>query len=100
MEISPARTTSSGPTPVYGRMRRLADAIADPDSTPAQRARWQAEHVELSARLVGEVGARTAGGADLVDRMTRVPEARDGRVPRVPDCADADPRSTSLDRYA
>ncbi|TIC81613.1 hypothetical protein [Nocardioides sp. GY 10127] len=83
--VPPAPTASAAPTPVYGRMRRLADAIDDPDSTLGQRQRWRSEYTELSGQLVGTVGARTAAGAEVLERSTRLAQPRDGRVPHVPE---------------
>jgi hypothetical protein len=68
---------------VYGRMRRLTEAIEDPDSSVGQRLRWTEEYVELTGELAGNVGARTAGGAELLDRATRQPNPPDGHTPPV-----------------
>lgn len=65
-------------------MRRLSEAIHDRDSSVGQRRGWTAEYVELSGELAGTVGARAAGGAELLDRVTRRSDPPDGRVPRVP----------------
>lgn len=73
---------------VYGRMRRLSEAIDDPDSSVGQRGRWTKEYVELSGELAGAIGARAAGGAELLERVTSNPGAPDGRVPRVRPPAD------------
>ena len=69
---------------VYGRMRRLSEAIDDRDSSVGQRRQWTAEYVELSGELAGTVGARVAGGAELLNRVSRRSDASDGHVPRVP----------------
>ena len=77
---------SSSPSPVrdvYGRMRRLSEAIDDPDSSVGQRRRWTAEYIDLSGELAGTVGARAAGGAELLDRATRRLDPPDGHTPRV-----------------
>lgn len=71
--------------PAYGRMRRLADAIHDPDSTIGQRARWRQEHSEVTTRLASEVGVRAVRDALLVEHATRRREEPDGRVARNPD---------------
>ena len=63
-------------------MRRLSDAIDDPDSTFGQRLRWTGEYVGLSGELVGAVGARAASGAEVLDRSTRRSGVQDGHVPR------------------
>ena len=90
MDVSSA---SSPVRDVYGRMRRLSAAMDDPDSSVGQRVRWTDEYVGLSGELVGAVGARTAGGAELLDRTTRRHEAPDGHTPRIPSRTD---RSTDL----
>lgn len=69
---------------VYGRMRRLSEAIDDPDSSVGHRGRWTEEYVELSGELAGTVGVRAAGGAELLDRVTRRSGPADGHTPRVP----------------
>ena len=74
---------------VYSRMRRLSDAIDDPDSSVGQRVRWTEEYVELSGELAGSIGARAAGGAELLDRVTSKPGTPDGRTPRVPPRSDS-----------
>lgn len=68
---------------VYGRMRRLSEAIQDPDSSVGQRRRWSEEYTQLSVDLTGSVGARKAAGAELLDRVTRRLEMPDGHTPRV-----------------
>lgn len=80
MEISRAPAPAQD---AYGRMRRLSAAIDDPDSSFGERRRWTSEYVELNGELVGSVGARTAGGAVLLDRATRHREQPDGHVPRL-----------------
>lgn len=65
-------------------MRRLSEAIDDRDSSVGQRRHWTAEHVELSGELAGTIGARAAGGAELLDRATRRSDPPDGRAPRIP----------------
>lgn len=84
MEISSAPARD-----VYGRMRRLSQAIDDRDSSFGQRRRWTAEYVELSGDLVGSVGARAAGGALLLDRASRRIEPSDGHAPHVGSGADS-----------
>lgn len=71
------------PRDAYARMRRLSEAIDDPDSSLGQRLRWTDEYVGLSGELVGAVGARAASGAELLDRSTRRDALPDGRVPRL-----------------
>lgn len=68
---------------VYGRMRRLSDAIDDPDSSVGQRVGWTREYVDLSGELSGTVGARAAAGAELLDRAVRRIERPDGHTPRL-----------------
>ncbi|HET7688831.1 MAG TPA: hypothetical protein VFK41_00495 [Nocardioidaceae bacterium] len=81
MEVSPS--VQSPVKDVYGRMRRLSEAIDDPDSSVGQRLRWTDEYVGLSSELAGVVGARHAAGAELLDRATRLVDEPDGHVPRV-----------------
>ncbi|KAA1417942.1 hypothetical protein F0U44_15005 [Nocardioides humilatus] len=90
MEVSAAQSPVRD---VYGRMRRLSAAIDDPDSTFGQRWRWTDEYVDLAAELAGQVGARQAAGAEMVDRGTRRREAPDGFTPRV------GPRADGTDLY-
>jgi len=71
------------PRDAYARMRRLSDAIDDPDSSFGQRLRWTDEYVDLSGELVGSVGARAAAGAELLDRSTRRSPLPDGHAPRL-----------------
>lgn len=80
MEVSSAQSPVRD---VYGRMRRLSEAIDDPDSSVGQRRRWTAEYVDLSGRLAGTVGPRAAGGAELLHRATRRSEQPDGHTPRL-----------------
>ncbi len=80
MEIGSA---SSPVRDVYGRMRRLGDAIADPDSSTSDRWRWTEEHEELAGELAGLVGTRTAGGIQVLDHALRPRPEADGRVPRI-----------------
>jgi hypothetical protein len=83
---------SSSPSPVrdvYGRMRRLSEAIDDRDSSVGERRRWTAEYVDLSGELAGSVGVRTASGAELLDRATRRVDPPDGHIPRVSPRTDA-----------
>lgn len=80
MEVSSAQSPVRD---VYGRMRRLSDAIDDPDSTVGQRVRWTEEYVDLSGELVGAVGSRAAAGAELLDRTVRRIDRPDGHTPRV-----------------
>lgn len=78
---------------VYGRMRRLSDAIDDPDSSIGQRVAWTDEYVGLSGELRGLVGARTAAGIEVLDRATRATQVSDGQAPRV---RGSDSRRTDL----
>jgi hypothetical protein len=83
---------SSSPSPVrdvYGRMRRLSAAIDDRDSSVGQRLRWTDEYVDLAGELAGAVGVRTAGGAELLDRVTRRLDPPDGHTPRIRPRTDA-----------
>lgn len=79
---------------VYPRMRRLSEAIDDPDSSLGQRRRWTEEYVDLTGELVGAIGARAASGAILMDRATTRIDPPDGHAPRV----SPRPASSSVDR--
>lgn len=77
MEVSSPASHLQEP---YARMRRLSEAIDDPDSSFGQRRRWTREYVELAGGLAGTVGARTASGVELLDRATRRIDPPDGRT--------------------
>ncbi len=81
MEVS---SSASPVRDVYGRMRRLDDAIGDADSSFGQRRQWTKEYVDLSGELAGRIGARAAGGAELLTKVTRRLDPPDGQAPRVP----------------
>lgn len=80
MEVS---SSHSPVRDVYGRMRRLSEAIDDRDSSVGQRLRWTEEYVDLSGELAGTVGVRVSGGAELLDRATRRIDPPDGHTPRI-----------------